>query len=274
MTTDGRAAPAVRVPKTRARPVCWSPPARISAVEAEQPSTRTASGPANVFGRAKVTKFSVGVAGRERAEPDPRLVVEPAGDAHRHRADAAGVAPEVDDEARRVEVPLDRLADHRHQPRGVEEGVPVDVGDAVLDGPRPEDDVERRQVAEPRLDADRLDQGDRPLDRLALAVAEGDGQLLADRPAEPVLDRPGGVEVQQGRVPVRLGDLLQGRPDLLAGDLDDHPARLDADLRGRRAGVDRHHQGLAVDAADVEAGHAVAGRSARRRRSPRRPCRG
>ena len=49
---------AVREPKIRARPRSFSPPAKISDVDAEVPSTRIASGPENVAGRGYTTKFT------------------------------------------------------------------------------------------------------------------------------------------------------------------------------------------------------------------------
>src|ERR1035438_8617844 len=57
--TEGSAAAAVRVPKRRARLMSFNPPARISDVDAEQPSTSTASGPRKGSGRGKITNLMV-----------------------------------------------------------------------------------------------------------------------------------------------------------------------------------------------------------------------
>src|ERR1035441_10746456 len=56
---EGGAAAAVRVPKRRARWMSFSPPARISEVEAEQPSISTASGPRKGSGRGNITNLMV-----------------------------------------------------------------------------------------------------------------------------------------------------------------------------------------------------------------------
>ena len=57
-TTEGSAAAAVREPKIWARFRSCNPPAMISAVEAEVPSTRIANGPAYDSARALITNFS------------------------------------------------------------------------------------------------------------------------------------------------------------------------------------------------------------------------
>src|SRR6266404_8672695 len=55
--TDGSAAEAVRVPKIRARFRSFRPPAKISDVDADAPSTRIATGPANTLARGFTTKL-------------------------------------------------------------------------------------------------------------------------------------------------------------------------------------------------------------------------
>jgi len=92
---------AVCVPKIRARPRSFIPPARISDVEADEPSTRIASGPENVFTRGFITNLSVVIAHVKRAEPLIRLIDKPSRHAHGHRSDAARITAQIDSRSHR-----------------------------------------------------------------------------------------------------------------------------------------------------------------------------
>src|SRR4051794_39291480 len=136
----------------RARWISFNPPARISAVDPEHPSTSTASGPPNGSGRGNTAKLTVAhfmyifpssSPDRSRPgtprklpcrplhppppDPPPARVEHPPPPPPPHPADPAGIAAQVDHKAFAVAAAFHRLLNRLGDQLRVQEHVERDV---------------------------------------------------------------------------------------------------------------------------------------------------
>src|SRR5262249_22137528 len=131
--------------------------------------------------RARVEdKVQLAVAHDHRTEFLPRRCDEESADAHRHAAEPAGIAAQVEDDPIGVAKLPHRFAESRHDLLWIEEGAECDVADVRRELLRFEGDEKGWKVAQLCLYARRFGELQRERDFFVVSIKKRDADVLTD----------------------------------------------------------------------------------------------